>query len=144
MQAAILYTVAAASKSAAVKTNLLKLAASKYAGSVFIDKIQAALGAGAPAVATAPATALQAAPAASSAHVPVQLNKDAQGPDAVKTFYAVLELTRARKPDEDQERDSHQLSDREDDDPLPEATSPTETSIPHGWKGRRATGSGRR
>jgi ABC-type amino acid transport substrate-binding protein len=82
VQAAILFTVAAASKSAAVRTNLLKLSASKYPNSVFIDKIQAALGAdAAPSVATS-----QAAPAASTAHVPVQLNNDLEGPNAVKSF----------------------------------------------------------
>jgi hypothetical protein len=44
LNAAILYTVAAATKNPDVKKNLLNVAATKYAGSVFIGKVQQALG----------------------------------------------------------------------------------------------------
>ena len=57
VNAAILYTVAAASKNADVKKNLLNLAITKYGGSVFAPKIQQALG-------PAPAAAKETMPAA--------------------------------------------------------------------------------
>jgi hypothetical protein len=57
VNAAILYTVAGATKDAGVKKNLLNLAATKYSSTVFLPKIQKALG-------ISPAVAKDTAPAA--------------------------------------------------------------------------------
>jgi hypothetical protein len=51
IQAAILFTVASASKSADVKKSLLKLAQTKYPGSIFISRIEAVLSGAPPAAA---------------------------------------------------------------------------------------------
>jgi hypothetical protein len=45
VNAAILYDVALATRDATVKKNLLKVALMKYGSTMFLDKIQAALGA---------------------------------------------------------------------------------------------------
>jgi len=84
VQAAILYTVAMASKSPEVRKSLLKLASGKYGGSIFSGAIDLAMS-GAPAPAAA-APVSSGAPA----HLPVQMNKDLQGGAAVRTFTARL------------------------------------------------------
>jgi hypothetical protein len=87
IQAAILFTVASASKSADVKKSLLKLAQTKYPGSIFISRIEAVLS-GAPAAAAQ--TGGAAPPAGVPDHIPVRLNSEKEDPNAMLSFDAVL------------------------------------------------------